>query len=152
MSDGSLQALRTLLSNCATFRTVTGSNTPTQALAHIAIYSADPPLAAPCAILIDMENARQQLGAGAFYYSGTMGIRFEHPRIDDYDIPEGSTEYAVVKKIWDDIKEEMQVLGVAPGSLSIASINDEDAQDSILEREDQRWFFTAEVVWPGGVS
>jgi hypothetical protein len=152
MSDGSLNALADLLSECDTFQTITESDTPAEALAHIAIYSSTPPLAAPCAILIDLENTRNQLGAYQFYYSGRMGLRLELPRItDEDDLDENSTEYQTVKKIWEDIKDELQALGTSPGKLSIASIQDEDAEDSITERKDQRWFFTAEIEWPGGV-
>jgi hypothetical protein len=152
MSLGSLKALRTLLGTCATFRTVTGTNTQPAAEARIALYNADPPLTAPCAVLWDVENVRDQLGAGSFYYSGRMGINMEFPRYPN-PLSWGSqpTEYAYVKSLWDAIKDEMQALGYTPGNLSIASIDDQDAQDTEIKRADQRWFFEAEIVWPGGV-
>lgn len=148
MSQASLEALRNLLAASDEFQTIVGAATALQAKEQIAIYSAEPPMTAPCATVFDIDNQRQNLSPDAFYYSGTMGLLLELPRPEatEYD-----TEYDLAKETWETIKQEMQNLANVPGGLSIAEIRDADAEDAELTKELQRWFFNAEIDWPGGV-
>lgn len=148
MSQASLEALRNLIAATDEFQELVDAANADEAKERIAIYSSDPPMDAPCVTLFDIDNSRENLSPDAFYYSGTMGMQLELPRPtpDEY-----STEYDIVKENWETLKVEMQNLANVPGGLSIAEIRDTDAEDSEDRKELQRWFFVAEIDWPGGV-
>ena len=150
MSQASLTALRNLLASCETFQELVGAEDAEEATPFIAIYSSDPPMSAPCATIWDVDNTRAGLSPDAFFYSGTMGLQLELLRPEP-DEEEDGTEYDIVKATWEALKVEMQDAANIPGGLSIAEIRDDDAEDSEDRQDLQRWFFTCEIDWPGGV-
>lgn len=154
MSDGSLKALRDLVTSTEAWQELCGldpedPDAAAEAAKRVGRYEATD-LGPPIMMLADVTTGRRRDAVDRSYPRGTMVFEVELGRPDMEGQAEGVTEYDVVKGQIDGLVAEMEEAAGAPGALSVAEIRLDEAGDTTLAREKQRWFFRGEVDWPEG--